>query len=98
MKISDLKAGMKKVDLAAKVSDIGEPRDVNTRFGPARVATATLSDDSGQVKLSLWNKDIDRVKVGDTVDIKNGYINDFRGELQLNVGQYGKLETVKGKK
>jgi replication factor A1 len=95
MKVSELRAGMKRIDLKVKVTDIGETRDVNTKFGPARVATATVGDDSGQTKLTLWNKDIDRVSVGDTLDIKNGYISEFRGELQVNVGQYGKMDVVK---
>jgi replication factor A1 len=94
MKVNELRAGMRRVDLTVKVTDIGETRDVNTKFGPARVATATVADDSGQTKLSLWNKDIDKVKVGATVDIKNGYISEFRGELQVNVGQYGKMDVV----
>jgi replication factor A1 len=95
MKVSDLRAGMRKIDLKVRVTDIGEIRDVNTKFGPARVATATVEDDSGTTKLSLWNKDIDKISVGDTVDIKNGYISEFKGELQVNVGQYGKMDIVK---
>ena len=95
MKISDLKAGMRRVDIKVKVVSVGEVRDVNTRFGAARVATATVADETGQTKLTLWNDDIDKVSQDDVIDIKNGYISEFRSEIQLNVGQYGKMNVLK---
>ncbi|MCJ7761450.1 MAG: OB-fold nucleic acid binding domain-containing protein [Candidatus Bathyarchaeota archaeon] len=96
MKINELKPGMKQVELQGKIADIGETRDVMTKFGePGRVATATLQDDSGTIKLSLWNEMIDTVNVNDEVKIENGYVTSFREESQLNVGRYGKLTVVK---
>jgi len=92
MKIIELKPGMKRVEIAAKVLNISETREVTTRAGEqSRVATADVSDDSGTVKLTLWNEQIDQVKVNDNVKIENGYVTSFRGETQLNVGRYGKL-------
>jgi replication factor A1 len=92
MKISELKPGMRRVDITAKIQEISTPREVTTRRGEqSRVATAVVSDDSGTVKLNLWNEQIDQVKSNDTVTIENGYVDSFRGETQLNVGRYGKL-------
>jgi replication factor A1 len=92
MKIIELRPGMKRVEIAAKVLNISETREVTTRAGEqSRVATADVSDDSGTVKLTLWNEQIDQVKVNDNVKIENGYVTSFRGETQLNVGRYGKL-------
>ena len=92
MKIIELKPGMRRVDISAKVLNISETREVTTRAGEqSRVATADVSDDSGTVKLTLWNEQIDQVKVNDSVKIENGYVTSFRGETQLNVGRYGKL-------
>ena len=92
MKIIELKPGMRRVDIAAKISEISQPREVTTRRGEqSRVATAVVSDDSGTVKLNLWNEQIDQVKVNDNITIENGYVDSFRGETQLNVGRYGKL-------
>ena len=53
-----------------------------------------LKDETGQIKLSLWDDQIDMVKQGSKVRITNGYTNSFRGELRLNVGRYGKLEVL----
>jgi replication factor A1 len=92
MKVSELKPGMRRVDITAKIQEISPAREVTTRRGEqSRVATAVVSDDSGTVKLNLWNEQIDQVKPNDTVTIENGYVDSFRGETQLNVGRYGKL-------
>jgi len=92
MKISELKPGMRRVDVDAKVLSLSDAREVTTRAGDqSRVATADVTDDSGTVKLTLWNEQIDQVKVNSSVKIENGYVTSFRGETQLNVGRYGKL-------
>ncbi|OLD04448.1 hypothetical protein AUG19_08140 [archaeon 13_1_20CM_2_54_9] len=85
---------MRRVDVAGKIVNIEGPRDVNTKFGPGQVATATLEDESGSVKVTLWNENISKVAVNDKVSIENGYVDSFRGELQLNVGKYGKMSKV----
>lgn len=92
MKISELKPGMKRIDIEAKVLELTDAREVTTRAGEqSRVATAVVTDDSGTVKLTLWNEQIDQVKVNNSVKVENGYVTSFRGETQLNVGRYGKL-------
>ena len=95
MKISELKPGMRRIDIEVKVQTISDAREVTTRAGEqSRVATADVYDDSGTVKLTLWNEQIDQVKPNTTVKIENGYVTSFRGETQLNVGRYGKLTPV----
>ncbi len=95
MKISELKSGMRRVDLTAKVTEVSQSREVMTRFGEvSRVATAVISDDSGTIKLTLWNENIDKVSPNSQVQIENGYVTTFRGENQLNVGRYGKLTVL----
>lgn len=86
---------MRRVDIEGVVLEISEPRMVNLRTGgQARVADCTLQDDSGSIKLSLWDDQIDMVHVGVHVKIENGYTNSFRGEVRLNVGKYGRLEVL----
>jgi len=77
------------------IDSIGEPRTVNLRTGgQAQVADAVLKDDTGQIKLTLWDAQIKMVKPGSKVKIENGYISSFRGENSLNVGKYGKLSVI----
>jgi replication factor A1 len=84
---------MKRIEIEAKVTEIQPPRQVMARYRDVvhRVANAMVSDDTGSIKLTLWNDQIDQVHVNDNVKIENGYITSFRGEIQLNVGRYGKL-------
>lgn len=91
MKVSELRAGMRRVNVTAKVVDVSPPRDVATKFGEARVATAVVADDSGEIEMSLWDDQIERVSVGNEVEVDNGYVTEFRGKPQLNVGRYGRL-------
>ncbi|MBC7130342.1 DNA-binding protein [Candidatus Bathyarchaeota archaeon] len=93
MKIKELRNGMKHVNVEAKVVEKSEPREVVSRYRGTThtVANAVIADDSGSIKLTLWNDQIDQVNVDDNVKIENGYVTSFRGELQLNVGRYGKL-------
>ena len=95
MKIKDLRDGMKRIEVEATVIDKTGPREVMSRYKDVvhRVANATVSDDSGSIKLTLWNEQIDQVNVNDKIRIENGYVTSFRGEIQLNVGRYGKLSV-----
>jgi replication factor A1 len=96
MKLSEITAGMRQVNVKAKVVEISEPREVTTKFGSnATVATVVIEDDSGRMKLSLWNEDIGKVSVGAVVEIANGYVTSFKSENQLNVGRYGQLKVVR---
>ncbi len=95
MKISDLKVGASNVTLQAKVVQKGDPREVVTKYGKRlSVADITLQDDTGSIAMSLWGDDIDSVDVGDTVEISNGYVNEFRGTPQLSTGKFGKIGVV----
>ncbi|MCW3986557.1 MAG: OB-fold nucleic acid binding domain-containing protein [Candidatus Bathyarchaeota archaeon] len=96
MKIKDLRNGLKRVDVEAKVLEKTATREVTSRYKneTLRVATAIISDDTGQIKLTLWNDQIEEVNENDTVKIENGYVTSFRGEIQLNVGKYGQLTVM----
>ena len=84
---------MKKVNIEAKVMEKSGTREVVSRFKDQtyKVATALIADDTGTIKLTLWNEQIDRVNVNNTVKVENGYVTSFKGEIQLNTGKYGAL-------
>ena len=93
MNIKDLRNGMKKVDVEAKVVEKSATREVTSRYKNTtyRVATIIIRDITAQIKLTLWDDQIDQVNIGNMVKIENGFVTSFRGEIQLNVGKYGKL-------
>jgi len=93
MKISELKEGMKRVSIEAKIIEKGNPRQVMSRFGDETysVADAIVADETGKIKLTLWNEQIAQANVNDKIQIENGYVTSFKGEVQLNVGKFGKM-------
>jgi replication factor A1 len=95
LQIKDLRIGMKKVNLKAKVVEVSKPTFVVTRFGNyANVANAMVSDDTGKIKLCLWNDQIKTISVGDMLLIENARIAAFRNEKQLRVGKTGFLHVT----
>ena len=95
VQIKDLRVGMKKVNLKAKVVEISKPKSVVTRFGNyVNVANVLVSDGTGKIKLCLWNDQINSVAVGDTVEIENARISAFRNERQMRVGKKGVLRVA----
>jgi replication factor A1 len=77
--------------------EIPRSKLVFTRFGNyVSVANALIADETGTIKLCLWNEQIDSVSIGDTIQIENARTSSFRGERQLNIGRNGTLSNVEG--
>ncbi len=95
MMINEVKRGMSGISVEGRIVGISESRSVNTRYGQRSVADATLEDETGSIKLSLWEEKITSVNVGDTIKIDYAYVTEFRNELQLNIPRSGKIEIIK---
>ena len=94
-KIKDLRAGMKKIHLKAKVLEIPEPNLVYTRlFTQAYVSNILLGDETGTIRMSLWNRQINMVSKDDMIEVENGKVASFRGQLQLRLGRKGCLNVI----
>jgi len=95
MMVQDLRHGMKKVNLEAKVLETAKPSVVQTRYGnSARVTNAWIADKTGKIKLCLWNEQADLLTVGDTVQIKGASVSTFKGERQLRLGKTAIVNVV----
>lgn len=93
--IQDLRAGMSNVKVEAKVLEVTKPKLVVTRYGnSALLAKAVIADETGKIKLCLWNEQIDAVSAGDTIQIENARVSMFSGERQLNLGKKGTLSNI----
>jgi replication factor A1 len=94
--IRDLRAGMTQINLKARVVEIPKPKLVYTRFGNyANVANALIADETGSIKLCLWNEQIDSIAEGDTIHLQNARMSAFKGEKQLNIGKKGTLNSIR---
>jgi len=93
LEIKDLQDGMKRVSVEGRVVEKGNTREVRSKYKDEtyRIADAMVADETGSIKLTLWNEQIDQVDVDNIIKIENGYVTSFRGEIQLNVGKFGKM-------
>ena len=96
MNVKDLRANGKVDSMELTLTDKNQPREFTSRWGSSgRVCDAQGTDSIGDtVVITLWNEEIDRFAVNDRIRITNGYVKEFRGELQVSAGKYGKLEKL----
>ncbi|MFH1275614.1 MAG: OB-fold nucleic acid binding domain-containing protein [Candidatus Woesearchaeota archaeon] len=94
MEIKDIKANAGNIDIVAKVTEKESPREFEKFGKTGKVCNAKLKDGSGEVKLTLWNEDVDKVNVGDKIHLQNGWCSEYKGEKQLSSGKFGKIEIV----
>lgn len=94
-KIKDLTPESRRVNVLAKVVSIGEPKQIQTRFGEEKSVTEVyIGDDTGKIILSLWGEQAGQATDDKTIFIENGYISLVRGHMRLNVGKYGSLKDA----
>jgi replication factor A1 len=93
--VQDLRTGMKRINVHAKVLEIPKPAQVHTQFGnTAMVVNALIGDETGTIKLCLWEGQINSIALSDNIEIKNAQVCLFRGEKQLRLGKNGGLSVV----
>jgi len=96
IKVGDLNSYSRRVYTVVKVMSKTEVREVTSRkdMSTHRVAEALVGDDSGSIYLTLWDDVLDEVEEGLIMNIKDAYVNLFRGSMRLNLGRYGSYETL----
>jgi hypothetical protein len=95
VEIRNLRSGMKKITLKAQVSEVKQPRMVNTQFGSRiKVTDVWLTDETGKINLCLWGEQTSLPNAGDMVHIKGASVRSFRGDLALNLGHIGTLSVL----
>jgi replication factor A1 len=91
MNISELQPNANFDSISGEIVSVEDPREFTNFRGAGKVASAVLKDKSGQVKLTLWNEQIDQIQAGSKVTIENGWVKEYRGELQVSTGKFGKI-------
>jgi hypothetical protein len=90
--VQDLRHGMKKVNIEAEVIETLTPAFVHTRYGnSATITNAWIADETGKIKLCLWNEQASLISAGDTIQIKNASVSTYKDEKQLRLGKHGTI-------
>lgn len=92
MKVSELQNKGAVPEIILKITAKEEARDV--RGGALKVCSATGEDDTGKVVITLWNQDIEKIKIGDTVKITKGWSQIFQDAMQVSSGKFGAIEVM----
>lgn len=95
LNIRDLQPGMGSVNIKVRVSDISKPKHITTGKGIEReILEAKVKDETGAITLVLWDEKVIPLKVGDILQIGNGFVTSFKGEWRINVGKYGEVAKI----
>ncbi|MBS3120035.1 DNA-binding protein [Candidatus Woesearchaeota archaeon] len=94
MKTNEVQPNQGKIDIVLEITSKEEPRTFQKFGREGKVANAMGKDDAGEIKLTLWNEQVDMVDQGDKIQIINGWCSEWQGEKQLSTGRFGKLEIL----
>ena len=97
-RVEDLSLGASDVDLVGQVLDTDTIRTFSRDDGSeGRVANLTLGDETGRVRVTLWDGKADlteEFEPGEVVEVGDGYVRERDGDLELHVGDRGTVERV----
>ncbi|KAF5760741.1 putative nucleic acid-binding protein [Helianthus annuus] len=104
VKVGDLKPGTNGHTLAVKVLSSTtvldkKPRNTSSfssRPGAAntRIAECLIGDETGTILFTARNDQVDLMKAGTTVIIRNAKIDMFKGSMRLAVDKWGRIEVT----
>ena len=96
MKIKDLVEGLKNVSLSGIVYRITPPRIYSTNRGKRRVQKIYFFDESANIRLTLWDSQIDDankagLRLGTLMKIQGARVSKYKDKLELSLNKSGKL-------
>jgi replication factor A1 len=91
MQVKDLKPNSAIDSLEVEVVSVDGPREFTSFRGSGKVANAKVKDATGEVRLTLWNEEINLISQGAKIRIENGWTKEYKGELQIGAGKFGKI-------
>lgn len=98
IKVDQLKPGTSGHTLTVKIVSSntvvqkGRSTSVNPR--PTRIAECLIGDETGTIVFTARNEQIDLMKPGNTVILRNAKIDMFKGSMRLAVDKWGRVEVT----
>jgi replication factor A1 len=89
--ITDLTPNEFSVDLLARVVSVNE-REIEVDGVSKTILYGIFGDTTGTVPFTAWEADAVEMEKGDIVKIQNAYTKEFRGEVQINLGNRTAIE------
>jgi len=95
--VCNLIPGMQNVDIVGVVTKLSA-KSYSTAKGSGKLLAITLSDETGAIRLTLWNEEIEKMKdlsQGDVLRV-TGYVRQGFYGSELRLGRFGKISRVSG--
>ncbi|CAL9055020.1 uncharacterized protein At4g28440 [Musa acuminata AAA Group] len=97
-KVDQLKPGTSGHTLVVKVVNsntvVQKGRAASSHLGHTRVAECLVGDDTASVVFTARNEQVDLLKPGATVILRNAKIDMFKGCMRLAVDKWGRIEVA----
>ncbi|KAI4296795.1 hypothetical protein L6164_036720 [Bauhinia variegata] len=103
IKVDQLKPGTNGHTLVAKVlsSDTvlqkGRP-STSQNLRPTLIAECLIGDETGTIIFTARNEQVELMKAGNTVIVRNAKIDMFKGSMRLAVDKWGRIEVTEPEK
>ncbi|MCJ7429134.1 MAG: OB-fold nucleic acid binding domain-containing protein, partial [Candidatus Nanohaloarchaeota archaeon QJJ-5] len=99
LKVDNVVPGMNKVNMKAKVIDITDTHTFERDDGDdGKVRNLVLGDETGTVRLSLWDDQTEvaeKIDVDDTIAVENAYSKeDNRGNPEIRIGDSSTIKRI----
>lgn len=98
-KINDLKEGMNNVDVEARLKRVYPPKTFEKNGRKGKLQNLVLWDGNGEVKATLWNKDVDKfnekgIQRGACLKMTNCSVSAYNDVMQLNLNYNSSFDLL----
>lgn len=99
VKIGQIKAGLEGVDVDGEIAQVFPPKAWEKDGRKGKVGSVIISDGTGQIRITLWNAECDRIENGELqrgakVKVTNGSARERNGLAELALGHGGELKVL----
>lgn len=94
MKVNELKPRQEVPEIELEIVSKGEVREFANERGSGKVCSAAAKDETGEIKLTLWNEQCGQFNEGDKVKIEKGWCSEYQGEKQVSAGKSGTINKI----
>jgi len=98
-KISELNKG-ENADLEAKIIGVYPEREFESKGKKGKVRNVLIKDETGTAFLVLWNGETEKISekdLGKGIELKDFFVEEFNGKIQLKKGFRGEMELKEKK-
>ncbi len=94
LQIKNILSGMRDVEIIGKTTAIYGAKAFNSNGREGKLASINLADETGQIRIVLWNlqaENASKIKQGDIIKIKGGYVRERNSVNEIHLNERGKL-------